>query len=106
MSIEDYFLRMREIADTFSDVGHLIIDEDLLSFILRGLDVEFEVVAFNLNSRGEKVRLWEAKFLLQAHETKSAQLSTVSMIDVSGSSPQFATSKHSNRGNGFHQTRN
>ena len=44
MTIPDYFLKMRNIADTLASTGQLISDGELLLYILGGLGLEYDFV--------------------------------------------------------------
>ena len=51
MTIHDYFLKMRNIADTLASTGQLISDDELLLYVLGGLRSEYDPVVVNLTSR-------------------------------------------------------
>ena len=42
LSINDYFLKMRAIADTLTSTGQSISDDELLLYILGGLGSEYD----------------------------------------------------------------
>ncbi|RVW99666.1 hypothetical protein CK203_021540 [Vitis vinifera] len=65
MSIADYIWKLRGIADTLSAAGQVIIDEELVMYILGGLNCEYDPAVINLTSRNADVSLEEAQFLLQ-----------------------------------------
>ena len=82
LSIKDYVLKMRNIADMLSASGKPIPDEDLILYILGGLGLEFETIVVNITSRSEAISLQEVHYLLQSHEICLEQLSTAFVIDV------------------------
>ena len=51
MTVHDYFLKMRTIADTLTFTGQSISDDELLLYILGGLGSEYDPVVVNLTSR-------------------------------------------------------
>lgn len=64
MSIQDYILRMRGIADFLNSAGLIISDDELLLYILRGLSREYDPIVINLTSRQESIFLQEAQYML------------------------------------------
>ena len=64
MSIQDYILRMRGIADSLNSSGLVLSDDELLLYILGGLSSEYDSVVVNLTSTHESVSLQEAQFML------------------------------------------
>ncbi|RVW82298.1 Retrovirus-related Pol polyprotein from transposon RE1 [Vitis vinifera] len=82
LSINDYVLKMRNIADMLSASGKPVPNEDLILYILGGLGPEFETIVVNITSRSETIFLQEVHYLLQSHEICLEQLSTASVIDV------------------------
>lgn len=51
MSINDYILKMRRVADNLNAAGQIISDEDLILYILGGLGSEYDLVVVNLTTR-------------------------------------------------------
>ena len=66
MSIEEYFVKMKNIAD-FLNVsgGQNFTDDELLLYILGGLGSEYESIMVHLTSRQREISLEEARFMLQ-----------------------------------------
>ena len=64
LSIQDYILKMRGIADSLNSTGLILSDKELLLYILGGLGNEYDPVVINLTSRHESVSLQEAQYLL------------------------------------------
>lgn len=85
MSIEDYILKMRNLANSFIMAGQTISDEELILYVLRGLGFKYNFVVVNLTSRQDTITLQEAQFLLQTHEMLFEQLAGVANLDISGS---------------------
>ena len=59
LSINDYVLKMRNIANMLSTLGKPTPDEDLILYILGGLGPEFETIVVNITSRFEAISLQE-----------------------------------------------
>ena len=86
LTIYDYFLKMRDIADTIASTGQSISDDELLLYVLGGLGSEYDPVVVNLTSRQDLVSLQEAQFLLQSHEIRLDQLQTSMTLDLTNAS--------------------
>ncbi|XP_062075179.1 uncharacterized protein LOC133779204 [Humulus lupulus] len=66
LSIHDYILKMKTIADGLTAAGQVFSDDDLILYILGGLGPEYDSVVINLTSRGDRLTLSEVQFLLQS----------------------------------------
>lgn len=91
ISINDYILKMRSIADNLTAAGHVISDEDLILYILRGLGSKYDPVVVNLTSRYEAISLSEVQFLLPSFEMRLESLSATANIDLIQSSVNVVT---------------
>ncbi|XP_060970030.1 uncharacterized protein LOC133037187 [Cannabis sativa] len=78
LSIHDYILKMKNIADGLSAAGQLLSDDDLILYILGGLGHEYEAVVVNLTSRHDQVTLQEVQYMLQSQEIRLEQLNSAS----------------------------
>ena len=83
LSISDYVLKMRNIANMLSTLGKPIPDEDLILYILGRLGPEFGKIVVNITSRSETISLQEIHYFLQSHEVHLEQLSTTFVINIS-----------------------
>ena len=83
LSISDYVLKMRNIANMLSTLGKPIPDEDLILYILGRLGLEFEKIVVNITSRSETISLQEIHYFLQSHEVHLEQLSITFVINIS-----------------------
>ena len=81
MSIQDYILRMRGIADSLNSSGLVLSDDELLLYILGGLSSEYNSVVVNLTSRHESVSLQEAQYMLQSQELRIEQQNSVMNVE-------------------------
>ena len=73
MSVQDYILRVRGIADSLNSTSLVLIDDELLLYILGELSSENDPVVVNLTSRHESVSLQEAHYMLQSQELRIEQ---------------------------------
>ena len=87
--VQDYILKMKFLAMSLMDVGQQITDDELILYILGGLESEFEAVIVNLTSR-ESITLQEVQYILQTHEIRLESLSAATIVDLSNSSVHFA----------------
>ena len=94
MTILDYFLNIRSIADTLASIGQLIPDDELLLCVLGGLRSEYDPVVVNLTSRQESVSFQEVQFLLQSHKMRLDQLQASMTIDLTNASVNVAYNSH------------
>lgn len=62
LSVDAYFLKMRELADQLAAAGKPIADDDLIMHILSGFGAEFDVVVVNLTNRSDNLNLEEVQF--------------------------------------------
>lgn len=76
MFVDDYILKMRGFVDEIAAVGKLISDSDLITNILVGFGIDFEVVVVNLTDVSDSLKLQEVQFALQAHEIHFQNQST------------------------------
>lgn len=70
LSIDEYMLKMREIADNLITAGQKVSDDELIMNILEGVCAEFDAVLVNLTSRTAHYIIPEVHFALQTHEIR------------------------------------
>ncbi|KAL5775106.1 hypothetical protein ACOSP7_012663 [Xanthoceras sorbifolium] len=78
--------------------GQAVSDDDLISQILAGLGTEYDYVVVNITSRQDTITLQEMQFLLMSYESRLAQHNTLSTIDVSNASANYANNYGNNNG--------
>ena len=110
MSIEEYFVKMKNIAD-FLNVsgGQTFTDDELLLYILGGLGSEYESVVVHLTSCQGAISLEEAHFMLQTQEMRIEHQVAQAILDFQGNtSANYANFKrgqtslgNGGRGKGF-----
>ena len=76
LSVDEYILKMREVADMLISAGQMVSDDELIIYILGGLGSEYESVIVNLTSRSDSVSLEEVQFMLQNQEMRLDHLSS------------------------------
>ena len=82
-SIEDYILKMKNLADNHNQSGQTISDEELILYILGGVGPEYESVVVNLTSRQDDLNLQEVQFMLQSQEMRIESMNALSLPDNS-----------------------
>ena len=93
-SIEDYILKMKNIASSLMAAGQSISDDELILYILGSLRSEFESVIVNLTSR-DSVSLQEVQYILQTHEMRLESLNATTMFEFSNTAAHIVQ-KHPN----------
>ena len=58
-SISEYFGRMKTLADEMASAGRKLEDEELVSYILTGLDLDFDPVVLAVTARVEPISVAE-----------------------------------------------
>jgi hypothetical protein len=58
-TILEYFTKMKALADEMASVGRKLEDDELVSYILTGLDLYYDGVAFAVAARVEPISIEE-----------------------------------------------
>jgi hypothetical protein len=74
MSIAEYVNRMRTLGDEMAAAGTPIDDKELVSYILAGLDLEYNLVVSAVVSRVEPILVTELYGQLLSYELRQALL--------------------------------
>ena len=103
-SISDYFGKMKHLADEMASAGKKLEDEELVSFILTGLDRDYDPVVTAVTARVEPITVTELYTQLVSHEQRIE-------IRDGGSNQSSANiaakwSRNSGSNTGSHQNRN
>ncbi|XP_066380470.1 uncharacterized protein [Miscanthus floridulus] len=69
-SIADYYTKMKGLADDMASAGKKLEDEDLVTYILKGLGEEFESIITAIANRVEPITVPELYAQLIAHEQR------------------------------------
>jgi hypothetical protein len=59
MSVSKYVAKMKALADEMASAGKKLDDEDLVSYILAGLDSDFDPVISTVSTRVEAITVGE-----------------------------------------------
>lgn len=57
MSGAEYFAKMKTLADTMASVGQPLRDEELISYILAGLDANYNPLVTSITTRADTMSL-------------------------------------------------
>ena len=104
-SVSDYFTKMKSLADEMASAGRKLEDEELVSYILTGLDSEFDSVVTAVSTRVEPITVNELYAQLVAHEQRleirgGEQQYSVNMVAKGGRGDRGNYSYNSGRGSG------
>ena len=67
-SVAEYYTKMKGLADEMASAGRKLDDEELVSYILTGLDIDYESVVTVVAARVETITVPELYAQLAAHE--------------------------------------
>ena len=69
MSINEYYSKMKTLGDEMAAAGKPLDDEEMVAYIINGLDVEFNPVTSALITRVEPITMSELFSQLLSFET-------------------------------------
>ena len=69
-SIAEYYGKMKGLADEMASAGRKLEDEELVSFILTGLDIDYDPVVTAVTARVEPISVAELYAQLISHEQR------------------------------------
>ncbi|KAL5789721.1 hypothetical protein ACOSQ2_004609 [Xanthoceras sorbifolium] len=92
MTISEYILKIRSIADCLVTAGQQVSDRDLFMNILEGLRSEFDVIVVNITSMQSSIFVREAQFLLMSYEARMNQQASSAFLAISGASANYSQS--------------
>jgi hypothetical protein len=90
MTVTEYIGKMRSLSDEMAAAGRPLEDEELVEYILTGLDEEYDSVVSSVISRSESISVSELYSQLLAFETR-LDLRNKSSNNMSGSSINVAS---------------
>ncbi|KAL5854601.1 hypothetical protein ACOSQ4_004403 [Xanthoceras sorbifolium] len=99
MTISEYILKIRSIADCLVTAGQQVSDRDLFMNILEGLRSEFDVIVVNITSMQSSIFVREAQFLLMSYEARMNQQASSAFLAISGASANYSQSNFQRGGN-------
>lgn len=81
LSISSYIKKIKEIAKSLSASGQIVIEEDLLQYVLDGLGPGYDATIVNLTSRIKSninyMTLQDSQFLLQNYEIRLEKFNSI-----------------------------
>ncbi|KAL5832269.1 hypothetical protein ACOSQ4_017623 [Xanthoceras sorbifolium] len=98
MTITEYILKLRTLADTLAAAGQPMNDRDLLLNVLQGLGSECDAVIVNITSQ-QGVISQDAQFLLMSYEAHLDQHASSASPALANASASFAQSGNSKGAN-------
>ena len=69
-TISEYFVKMKRLADEMAAAGRKLEDEELVSYILTGLDQDYDSVVFAVAARAETISVGELFTQLTSFESR------------------------------------
>jgi hypothetical protein len=69
-TVEEYISKMKSLADEMASAGKKLDDEELCSYIMAGLDYEYNSLVSSIAARVEPITLWELYSQQLAYETR------------------------------------
>jgi hypothetical protein len=70
LTMAEYILKMKILADDMASVGKKLDDEDFISYILTGLDIEYNLVVSSIAGRVEPINFAELYSELLAYKNR------------------------------------
>jgi len=70
LTLAEYYTTMKGLADEMVSAGNKLDDEELVSYILTGLDVDYESIVTSVATRMELITIPELYAQLVAHEQR------------------------------------
>ncbi|KAL5781043.1 hypothetical protein ACOSP7_006072 [Xanthoceras sorbifolium] len=92
MSMGDYILKMKSLADCLTAAGQLTNDQDVITSVLNGLGLEYDYVVMLITSREDFTSFNEAQYLLMAQEHRLERATSAASLDLTNTAANFATS--------------
>ncbi|KAL5827956.1 hypothetical protein ACOSQ3_019798 [Xanthoceras sorbifolium] len=97
LTITEYVLKLRTMADSLAAAGQPMSDRDLLLNVLQGLGSEYDAVIVNITSQ-DGISLQDAQFQLMSYEARLDQHNSSTSLALATASVQFAQSNNSRGG--------
>ena len=94
LSISDFVMKIRNIADNLAAADQIVSDDELLLYLLGGLDSDYNSIVAMLTSRPDFVSLAEAQFILQCHETRLEQQNADLTTDLHQASANLSENRN------------
>jgi hypothetical protein len=69
-TISEYFTRMKALVDEMASAGKRLEDDELVSYILTGIDLDYDLVVSAVTARMEQITVGELLIQLTSHEQR------------------------------------
>uniref|UniRef100_A0A803P2J3 Retrotransposon Copia-like N-terminal domain-containing protein n=1 Tax=Cannabis sativa TaxID=3483 RepID=A0A803P2J3_CANSA len=99
LSIDEYILKMKNLVDSLAGVGHKLLDQEFVMYILGGVGHEYETVVILLTARADALTLQEVQYMLQNQEMRIEQTNSQNLDNVQANYAQFNKNASSSNGN-------
>ncbi|KAL5837905.1 hypothetical protein ACOSQ3_015074 [Xanthoceras sorbifolium] len=86
VSISDYIMKIKSLADNLTTVGQLMTDQDVIMHVLHSLGLEYDSVIMIVTARQDSIPLSEVQYLLLTQEQRLKQIRSTATIDISNAS--------------------
>lgn len=83
-SIADYFIKVKNIADTLATAGKQLQDEEIISYLLAGLNADYDPVVASLTTRSDVISLSDAFAYILSYEQRVKQRNVALQLDNNG----------------------
>jgi hypothetical protein len=111
--VTDYFQKFKSLSDTLAAAGQPLNEFESLSFVLAGLDIDFDSIVTTISTRGDTMPLKDLYSHLLIHEQRIEHQSAITELvfpsaNVATKSPQRGRGRGSssfNRGRGCGRNR-
>nr|XP_048318914.1 uncharacterized protein LOC125418707 [Ziziphus jujuba var. spinosa] len=91
LSVDDYVLKMKDLAGNLAAAGDNVSETDLVMYILRGLGSDFQPISTILEIRPEQYSLEEVQHHLLAFESKLDELNSAINYDATHKAANMVT---------------
>ena len=99
-TVSEYFAKIKALADEMAAAGRKLEDEEMISYLLNGLDPDYDPVATAVAARVEPISISELFTQLISHEQRLDMRNGGSQSSVNMATKGNRTGGHPHRGNG------
>ncbi|KAJ0962599.1 hypothetical protein J5N97_027721 [Dioscorea zingiberensis] len=82
MSVADYFNKVKQLADTLAAIGRPLEDEEIITYLLAGLDSEFDPLVTSVTTRTDAMSLSDIYAHLLSFEMRLEHHNTSFQVSV------------------------
>ncbi|KAL5842030.1 hypothetical protein ACOSQ3_012633 [Xanthoceras sorbifolium] len=92
MTITEYVLKLRTLADSLAASGYPMSERDLLLSVLQGLGNEYDACIVTITALQSTITVQDAQFLLMSYEARLDQQTSSASLALSSASANFVQS--------------